>query len=116
DRPPRPVEPRIERHRNARKPKAQIERDGPGLVFRKRVGRFPRTFWEDDYLTAHSRGLYCIGNQSLQGGWTGAALDSDHSELEDEPAEQRDERQLVLQHHRRIVEQRQDRKGLPQRL
>src|SRR6185369_10016097 len=61
--PPRPVEPGIERHRNARKPKTQIESDGSGLVVWRSVGRFPRTFWEDDYLAAHSRCLYSVGNQ-----------------------------------------------------
>ena len=86
------------------------------FVARLGAGRPPRAFREDDELAAaRELGARALGHlgQRLR---AGAAVDRHHAALDEQPAEDRNPLQFALEDESRIVEQRQQREGLPGRL
>ena len=77
------------------------------------VRRPPRALGHDNNLPALRHLNLGAQQHASQGFRPSRALDRDHSELVDEPAEKGDPGQLLFQDHRRIIQQRQNRKRLP---
>jgi hypothetical protein len=83
------------------------------LVGGRRIGSLPRTFRKDDDLAAGGQFLDTPGQKLAQRCRAGAALQSDHAEFEDEPAEERNPRELAFQDHAGVIETGKDGEGFP---
>src|SRR4029077_14944251 len=87
------------------------------FVIGRRARWTPRAFWKDDELAPRrDRRFGALAQKSQRVASRLAALHGKHRALDQIPAEEGDEHQLLFQDESRVLEHGEEREGLPGRL